>query len=125
MKSLELVLGLYDDPEQQTQKNYSVDLLRSNIAIFGSAMSGKTTLLKTLLLRLHQVLRVTDKEEVYILDFGNNLNTYKDLPYVIAYFDAFQEENVRRIFKAVEKHYEQNIRALPGKSFLDVDVNRS
>ena len=124
MKSLELVLGLYDDPEQQTQKNYSVDLLRSNIAIFGSAMSGKTTLLKTLLLRLHQVLRVTDKEEVYILDFGNNLNTYKDLPYVIAYFDAFQEENVRRIFKAVEKHYEQNIRALPGKSFLDVDVNK-
>lgn len=122
MKSLRLVLGLYDDPEQQTQKNYSADLLCSNIAVFGSAMSGKTTLLKTLLLRLHQVRGLTDKEEIFILDFSNDLYEYKELPYVTAYFDAFQEENIRRIFKIVEKRYQQNIRALPGKAFADAEL---
>lgn len=121
MKSLRLALGLYDDPEQQAQKNYSADLLRSNIAVFGTAMSGKTTLLKTLLLRLHQVHGVTDKEEIYILDFSNDLYEYKELPYVTVYFDAFQEENVRRIFKIVEERYEQNIRALPGRAFVDAE----
>lgn len=117
MNSLNLVLGLYDNPEKQTQKDYCVDLISNNIAIFGSAMSGKTTLLKTLLLRLHQTARITEMEEIYILDFSNNLEEYKNLPYVVAYFDAFQEENVRRIFKTVEERYSANVRALPGKAF--------
>lgn len=120
----ELIIGRYDCPENQTQGDFSVDLLRSNIAIFGTAMSGKTTLLKTLLLRLHQQLGVTEKEEIYILDFSNNLDTYKNLPYVVAYFDAFQEENIRRIFRVVEKRYVDNISILPGKSFLDVDLDK-
>lgn len=119
MDKLELVLGIYDDPEKQRQSNYSVDLFHSNLAIFGTSMSGKTTLLKTLLIRLHQVVKVTEMEEIYILDFSNNLHTYKSLPYVVAYFDAFQEENVRRIFKTVDDRYSHNIRALPGKSYTE------
>lgn len=122
MDKLELVLGIYDDPEKQRQKNYSVDLFSSNVAIFGTSMSGKTTMLKTLLLRLHQVQKITDTEEIYILDFSNNLHAYKDLPYVVAYFDAFQEENVRRIFKTVEDKYSHNIRALPGKSYTEYEI---
>lgn len=119
MDPLNLVLGIYDDPDHQTQKNYSVDLLRNNIAVLGSAMSGKTTLLKTLLIRLHQIVGITKTEEIYILDFSNNLEVYKELPYVVAYFDSSQEENIRRIFKIVEERYAHNIRALPGKSYIE------
>lgn len=124
MNSLKLVLGLYDDPEMQTQKNYEIDILRNNIAVFGASMSGKTTILKTILIRIHQVLKVTEGEEIFILDFSNNLDAYKNLPYVVAYFDGSQEENVRRIFKTVEERYRQNIRELPGKSFVDVDFRQ-
>lgn len=116
--SLNLKIGLYDNPEQQTQDHYAVDLFQSNFAIFGSAMSGKTTLLKTLLIRIHQVCTVTSKEEIYILDFGNNLNEFRRLPYVIACFDATHEENVRRIFKKIEDRFSENIKELKGRTYL-------
>ena len=117
MKTLKLALGRYDDPERQEQKHYTVDLYGGNLAIFGGAMSGKTTLLKTLLLRIHQMAGLTHQEEIYILDFSNDLEQYQHLPYVSAYFDGLQEENVRRIFQVVERKYADNLRALPGKTY--------
>lgn len=118
MERLNLVLGLYDDPEHQAQNNYTIDLFQNNLAIFGTSMSGKTTLLKTILIRIHQVCRVTEKEEIYILDFGSNLSAFERLPYTIAYFDAANEENVRRIFSLVESHFTSNMKALQGESYL-------
>lgn len=118
--SLDLVLGRYDNPEEQKQEDYSVDLFANNLAIFGSAMCGKTTVLQTLLLRLHQVSRLTENEQIYILDFGNGLSRYKDLPYVTAYFDGTNEENVRRIFRTVTDAFMRNLRskALQGKTYI-------
>ena len=34
MGMLKLELGRYDDPEKQTQEDYCIDLLRSNLAVF-------------------------------------------------------------------------------------------
>lgn len=121
MNSLKLVLGRYDDPENQIQKDYWMDLYSSNLAIFGTSMSGKTTLLKTLLIRIHQMGRNDIQEEIYILDFSNNLEKYQKLPFVVAYFDAFSEENVRRIFKIIEQKMSYNIKALPGKTYVQCD----
>lgn len=118
MDKLELTLGLIDDPENQTQKEYVMDLYQSNLAVFGSSMSGKTTVLKTLLVRMHQVLRLTKKEEIYILDYGSNLSEFRNLPYVIACFDANRGENVRRVFKRVEERLEENTKLLKGKTYL-------
>lgn len=120
MNSLKLVLGRYDDPENQNQDNYDVDLYTSNLAIIGSAMSGKTTLLKTLIVRLHQVVQTSAPEEIYILDFSNNLELYRTLPYVVAYFDALNDENVRRLFNVLEKKFYKNIKNLSGKSYVDL-----
>ena len=122
MDALNLKIGLYDSPEQQTQDHYAIDLYRSNFAIFGSSMSGKTTLLKTLLIRIHQVCALTSKEEIYILDFGSNLSEFKRLPYVVACFDATHEENIRRIFNRVENRLSENIKMLKGKSYLQSKV---
>lgn len=121
--SLCLVLGLYDNPEKQTQGRYAVDLLENNLAIFGSSMSGKTTLLKTILFRIHQVCENNFEEEIYILDFGSNLNDFGKLPYVVACFDATHEENVRRIFKKIEERFSQNVKKLQGKTFTQCDEN--
>ena len=46
-----------------------VNIYNSNIIVFGGHMSGKTTLLKTLLVRMHQNIENGDNEEIYIIDF--------------------------------------------------------
>lgn len=116
MKNLDLILGLYDNPEKQEQDVFSIDLYTSNLAVFGNAMSGKTTLIKTLLIRMHQVIH-QDEEEIYVLDFSNNLEMYRFLPFIRAYFDAFNEENIRRMFKIIEDKLQTNIKELPSKNF--------
>lgn len=122
MSTLNLVLGRYDDPENQIQDNYEVDLYSSNIAIFGSSMSGKSTLLKTLLVRMHQVIKEQNTEEIYILDFNNALQLYGELPYIKAYFDGTNDENVRRIFKILEEKYSEYSKKLLGKVYSQSDV---
>ena len=117
-KSLNVILGRYDDPENQCQDNYCVDLYKTNLAIFGSAMSGKTSLLKMLLMQLHQqVASLVSHEEIYILDFSNGLSKYKELPLVDGYLEAAHEENIRRMFRIAEEKLSENIRNLKGQSF--------
>lgn len=129
MNELKLILGRYDDPEHQKQDDYVVDLLQSNIAILGSSMSGKTTLLKTLLFQIHQSVNLMEtqgqvNEEIYILDFSNDLMCFEKLPYVVAYFDSSSDENIRRIFHKVEERLEENIKLLRGVSFVNSDQDK-
>ena len=84
-------LGRYDIPNKQKQSNFKVDLVNSNIAVFGSAMSGKTNFLKLLINCLHKRSNIYN-EQIFILDFGGALRDYKDMPLVSAYFDNTSEE---------------------------------
>ena len=76
-KSLETRLGLVDDPENQTQYPLRLDLIeRGNLLITGSAGSGKTRMLQTI---LFDVLTTYSPKEVntYIIDFGSrSLNLF-------------------------------------------------
>lgn len=118
MKKLEL--GIYDDLDTQTQPLLDVNIYNSNIIVFGGHMSGKTTLLKTLLVRMHQNIENGDNEEIYIIDFGGNLGEYSKLPLVAACFDNSNEENIRRVFKTVENKLESNIKNLKASQFYEV-----
>ncbi len=117
MKALEM--GIYDDLDTQTQPLLNVDILTSNVFVVGGHMSGKTTLLKTLLVRMHQNLEFGDTEEIYVIDFGGNLGEYDNLPLVAACFDNSNEENIRRIFKTVESKLESNIKKLKSTQFYE------
>lgn len=117
MKALEM--GIYDDLDTQTQPVLNVDIFADNVIIFGSHMSGKTTFLKTLLVRMHQNLQVGDAEETYVIDFGGNLGEYGKLPLVSACFDNSNEENIRRIFKTVESRLGANIKKLKSTQFSE------
>lgn len=121
MNKLELIIGRYDDPEKQLQDDYSFDLYRSNLAIFGSALSGKTTLIKTILMRIHQEVKGNGKEEIYILDYGNSFEKYEKLPYITAVFDALNEENVRRTFRLFEQKMAHNLRILKGQPYYEYE----
>jgi len=115
-KTIICTLGKFDIPIIQQQPEFRVNLLDSNVIVFGSSMSGKTTLLKTLINILHK--RYTEKQEqIFILDFGGALAAYRDYPLVAAYYDNSNEEYVKRVFKILEQILKSNIQALNGDNF--------
>ncbi len=114
-------LGRFDIPIIQMQPPFVVDLLDSNIALFGSAMSGKTTFVKTLVNILHKQYNEM-QEQIFILDFGGTLSEYKELPLVSAYFDNSNEEYVKRVFKIMDNILKDNIKDLNGKNYRDSNV---
>lgn len=115
-----LAMGVYDDLDHQTQPLLYLDAASNNMIVFGGHMSGKTTFLKTLLVRLHETLDPERERDVYILDFGGNLGTYRELPLVAACFDNSNGENIRRVFRAIEEKLEKNKKILSSRQFLDV-----
>ncbi len=115
-----LAIGIYDNLDDQTQPVLYTDPAAENIIVFGGHSSGKTTLIKTLLVRLHESLDDTRERDVFILDFGGNLGQYRDLTSVAACFDNSNEENVRRVFKTVETKLEKNTKLLASRQFLEV-----
>lgn len=114
-------LGRFDIPIIQMQPPFVVDILESNIALFGSAMSGKTTFLKTLINILHKRYN-EEQEQIFILDFGGALAEYKGFPLVSSYFDNSNEEYVKRVFRIMDNILKENITELNGKNFRDSEV---
>ena len=92
-------IGIYDDPERQDQGNYCVDLSENNTYIIGSAMTGKTTLLQTMLLQLmHYYTPAT--VNVYIIDCGNmTLKSFEKSNIVGGVALTSEEEKVTNLFK--------------------------
>lgn len=111
-------LGRFDIPIIQMQPPFVVDLLDSNVALFGSTMSGKTTFIKTLINILHKQYN-EKQEQIFILDFGGGLSVYKEMPLVSAYFDNSNEEYVKRVFKIMDNTLKDNIKVLNGKNYRD------
>lgn len=114
-------LGIFDIPIIQMQPPFVVDILDSNIALFGSAMSGKTTFIKTFINILHKQYN-EKQEQIFILDFGGALNDYKKFPLVSAYFNNSNEEYVKRVFKIMDNILKDNVKQLNGKNFRDADT---
>lgn len=109
-------LGRFDIPIIQMQPPFLIDLLDTNVILFGTSMSGKTTFMKTLINILHKQYN-NMQEQVFILDFGGALADYKEFPLVSAYFDNGNEEYVKRVFKIMDNILKNNVRELKGKNY--------
>lgn len=118
INSMLCTLGRFDIPIIQMQPPFKVDLLDSNIMLFGSAMSGKTTFIKTLINILHKQYN-EKQEQIFILDFGGALYDYEEFPLVSAYFDNSNEEYVKRVFKILDNILKDNVEKLNGKNYRD------
>lgn len=116
-KDLICVLGHQDIPIKQEQPEFRVDLLQTNILLFGAPMSGKTNFVRLLISILHKRYR-ENEEQIFILDFGGALSDFETLPLVAAYFDNANEEYVKRVFKLMEDTLKNNISALKGKNYV-------
>lgn len=92
-------VGIYDDPGKQDQGFYSIDLSLNNTYIIGSAMTGKTTLLQTMLLQLMSHYTPSDVN-VYIIDCGNmTLKTFESSNIVGGVALTAEEDKVTNLFK--------------------------
>lgn len=116
-------LGKFDIPIIQMQPTFIVDLLDSNLILFGSVMSGKTTFIKNLVNILHKQYD-EDQEQIFILDFGGALSEYRSMPLVSAYFDNSNEEYVKRVFKVMDNILKDNIKTLNGKNYRETTENQ-
>lgn len=115
-------LGVFDIPIIQLQPPFIVDLLDSNVALFGASMSGKTTFVRTLINVLHKQYS-EEQEQIFVLDFGGALSSCASMPLVSAYFDNSNEEYVKRVFKILEGILKDNIDALNGKNYRDIETD--
>ena len=96
-------LGLLDDPARQWQGPWTADLNRSggHLAVIGGPQSGKTTLLRSLVLSL--ALTHTPREVgVYGVDLaGGGLQALSGLPHVGGMAGRSDRERVRRTMEEV------------------------
>lgn len=103
-KEVEVIIGEYDDPSNQRQGLLNLNLTNNgNLLIYGSADSGKETLLSTI---IYNSIDSYSSQEVqfYIVDFGSEiLKIYNKSPYVgdIAFIN--DEEKIDRLIEMVER----------------------
>ena len=101
--SVHMRIGIYDDPDSQLQPEATVDLSEGNIMVIGSAQTGKTMLLQTMLRGIagNSSPRQT---AVYILDFASKiLKVYENLNYVGGVLTDADDERLKTFFKMMDE----------------------
>lgn len=117
--SLETMVGLLDDPENQAQVPLTVDLLEDgHLAVLGTVASGKSTFLQTFIYAM--TCRYTpDEVQMYLLDFGNRiLESFAHMPHVGGVVFENQEEKLSRLFFLLERLVGERKRMLKGGTYV-------
>ena len=126
IEKMTCVLGRQDIPVIQEQPEFTVDLLDSNILLFGQPMSGKTNLIKLLITISHKLYR-EDTEQIFVITrsgWGHLRGDPHRVPKIAAYFDNANEEYVKRVFKLMEDQLKDNIKKLKGKNYRAAGDNQ-
>ena len=94
----ELVIGISDDPDSQSQPPISFRPdIEGNLAVFGASGSGKSALLRTIAVAAGYTVR-GGPCQVYALDFGNRgLAMLESLPHVGSVVYAGDHERIVRL----------------------------
>jgi DNA segregation ATPase FtsK/SpoIIIE-like protein len=104
--ALRATVGLVDDPAEAVQTPLTFDLSRYHLAVFGDASSGKTNLLRTLILSL-AATHAPDELHLYVIDLtGRNYRAIQALPHVgtVIYADeAAYDERFSRLLDMLDR----------------------
>ena len=99
--------GIYDDPANQLQPEVTLNLSDGNIMVIGSAQTGKTTLLQTMLRGIAES-RSPGQVSVYILDFASKvLKIYETLNHVGGVMTDADDEKLKNFFKMMYEEIER------------------
>ena len=99
-------IGMYDDPDNQYQGGYAVDLSSNNLILIGSAQTGKTNILQGMIRSLTS--KCTPEEvNIYILDFASMvLKNFDKLNHVGGVVCASEDEKLKNLFKLLNEEIE-------------------
>lgn len=96
-------IGMYDDPDMQYQGVARLNLCEVNTMIIGSAATGKTNLLQTIIRQLATKFSPKDAN-IYILDFGSMyLKNYEKLHHIGGIVTLPEEEKLKNLFKLLSE----------------------
>ena len=99
-------IGFYDDPDNQYQGPYSIDLTNQNVMIIGSAQSGKTNLLQAII-RSVSTHYTPNEVNLYIIDFASMvLKNFEGLNHVGGVVTASEDEKLKNLFKLLRTEME-------------------
>ena len=117
--SLEMCLGLFDDPEEQSQYSFYVNLEScGHVMICGITMSGKSVLIQTM---LYSLFLKTSAGELHVRVFdygGGSLHVFKSYPQVGDYIGPEETERGQKLIRNLFREYKARRNALKGISFL-------
>lgn len=116
-------IGMVDIPEQQSQTEYTVNLVKDgNIAFFAAAGYGKSVFLETVLLSM-AVKNSVDRLNFYICDFGNNaLIPLNALPHVCDYITADDKERLGKFMSIIQQEIKNRKKLFAEKMVQNFDV---
>lgn len=100
-------VGLLDDPEGQVQIPLQLSIGERNTMVIGSAQSGKTTLLLSVIRSVTD--RYTPNEvNLYIIDFGSRiLKNFEELPHVGGVVCSNEDEKLKNLFRLMFRMTEE------------------
>lgn len=99
-KEFTVIVGKVDDPKRQAQYPLAMRFSeQGHIAIYGAPVTGKTTLLKTLV--MSAALQYSPRDvNLYLMDFGGmNMRCFAGLPHVGGIVELGDEERIERLSK--------------------------
>jgi len=101
-------VGLIDDPYNQYQMPFVIDLNKSyNMAILGQTMSGKTTFLQTF---VYSLCKSYTKEDLKVYIISNDekaFESFKDFENVIKVMSQPEEDDIQDVLMTIQKLFEQ------------------
>ena len=99
-------IGIYDDPDNQCQGAYRLDLESNNLFIVGSAQTGKTCVLQTIIRSLSE--KYSPQEVAfYIIDFASMvLKNFERLAHVGGVVCPSDDEKLKNLLKFLHAEME-------------------
>lgn len=99
-------IGVYDDPDNQYQGVYSVDLASNNLILIGSSQSGKTNVLQNIIRSLSTKYSANEVS-IYVVDFASMvLKNFEKLSHVGGVVCPSEDEKLKNLFKLLRTEIE-------------------
>ena len=92
-------IGMFDDPDSQTQDATYIDVAGKNTVVIGSPQTGKTNLLQSMIRTIAETNTV-DEANIYIIDFASMvLKNFEELAHVGGVVTSSEDEKLKNLFK--------------------------
>lgn len=100
-------IGIYDDPDNQCQNEYYVNISDANTLLIGSTQTGKTNLLRCIIRGIAENYTSHDAN-IYIIDFASmSLKVFERLNHVGGVVIKTDDEKLKNLFKMLHTEIQE------------------